>query len=59
MTPETFIATLKHDRGMIKIKIVSLSGRRGALQQLIAVEGCPESAIVQLTKKTERTQKNQ
>ncbi len=50
MTPETFIAILKHDKGTVKIKVVSLSGRRGALQQLTAVEGCPESAV-QLTKK--------
>lgn len=48
MTIETYIATLKHDTGKIRLKVVSLHGTQGAIQQITAVEGCPERAIIKL-----------
>lgn len=48
MTIETYIATLKHDKGKARVKVVSLSGEQGAIQQITAVEGCPERAIIKL-----------
>lgn len=48
MTIETYIATLKHDKGTARVKVVSLSGEQGAIQQITAVERCPERAIIKL-----------
>lgn len=48
MTIETYIATLKHDKGTARIKVVSLSGEQGAIQQITAIEGCPDRAIIKL-----------
>lgn len=48
MTIETYIATLKHDKGTASVKVVSLSGEQGEIQQITAVEGCPERAIIKL-----------
>jgi len=47
---ETYIATLKHDNGTVRLKVISLSGAKGAIQQITAVEGCPQSAIVKIVK---------
>ena len=47
---ETFIATLRHDKGTARLKIVSLSGEQGAINQITATEGCPERAIIKLKK---------
>ncbi|MVZ64170.1 hypothetical protein [Sphingobacterium humi] len=50
MITETYQATLKHDTGMIWVKVVSLSGERGAIQQITTAEHCPECAIIKLKK---------
>lgn len=50
MIIETYRATLKHDTGMIRVKVVSLSGERGAIQQITTAEHCPECAIIKLKK---------
>lgn len=47
---ETYKATLKHDTGKVTLTIVSLSGKQGAIQQITAVEDCPECAIVDIVK---------
>lgn len=50
MIIETYRATLKHDTGMIRIKVISLSGEKGAIQQITTAEHCPECAIIKLKK---------
>ncbi len=47
---KTYIATLKHDKGTAKLKVVSLSGITGAIEQITAVAGCPPSAIIKFKK---------
>ncbi len=47
----TYVATIRHDDGEFKIRVVSLSGRKGAIQQITTAEKCPECAIVKLEKK--------
>lgn len=47
---KTYIATLSHDNGKAKIRIVSLSGKKGAISQIMAAESCPASAILKLKK---------
>lgn len=55
MTIETYIVTLKHDRGRTRLKVVSLNGEQGAKEQIMAAEGCPESAIVKMKKINSKT----
>lgn len=50
MKAETFIATIKHDNGTFRLKVVSLNGKQGALQQITTTEGCPECAIVDIVR---------
>ena len=50
MTIEIYEATLKHDTGTTMLRVISLSGKQGAIQQITAVEGCPECAIVDIVK---------
>lgn len=50
MKIEIFVATIRHDNGIVKLKVVSLNGKGGAIQQITAIEGCPKSAIVDLVK---------
>jgi hypothetical protein len=50
VTLETYIVTLKHEKGTVKIKVVSLSGEHGARRQVTSAEGCPECAIMQVKK---------
>lgn len=50
MILETFVATIKHDDGKFRLRVVSLNGEKGAIQQITAVEHCPECAIVKLVK---------
>ena len=45
----TYIAILSHDRGRSKIKVVSLSGKKGAIKMIMAMENCPRSAIASIT----------
>ena len=45
---EIYKATLKHDTGKVTLTVVSLSGKQRAIQQITAVEGCPECAIVDI-----------
>lgn len=35
---------------MIRIKVISLSGEKGAIQQVTTAEHCPECAIIKLKK---------
>ena len=48
MTIEIYEATLKHDTGTTMLRVISLSGKQRAIQQITAVEGCPECAIVDI-----------
>ena len=48
MTIGIYKATLKHDTGTTTLRVVSLSGKQGAIQQITTVEGCPECAIVDI-----------
>lgn len=50
MKAETFIATIKHDNETIRLKVVSLHGKQGAIQQITTAEDCPESAIMDIVK---------
>ena len=50
MKVETFIATIKHNNGTVNLKVVSLNGKQGAIQQITTVEGCPECAITEIVK---------
>jgi hypothetical protein len=43
-------ATLTHDNGKIKLNVVSLSGKQGAIKQIMVSEKCPESAITKIKK---------
>lgn len=45
-----FIVTVKNDKGTAKLKVVSLSGKQGAIKQIIASENCPENAILKIVK---------
>jgi len=50
MILETFKLTLKHDTGFFKVKVTSLSGEQGAIQQVMACESCPIGAIIRIKK---------
>lgn len=50
MTIEIYEATLKHDTGTTMLRVFSLSGKQGAIQQITTTEGCPECAIVDIVK---------
>lgn len=51
ITVETYIATLQHDKGRIRLQVVSMSGKQGAIRQIMAIENCPLSAIIGLQMK--------
>ncbi len=42
---KSFIVTLKHDKGKVRIKTIA-SDEADAKQKVCNAEGCPESAIV-------------
>ena len=50
MTIGIYKATLKHDTGKTTLRVVSLSRKQGAIQQITTTEGCPECAIVDIVK---------
>ncbi|WP_343642354.1 hypothetical protein [Chryseobacterium sp.] len=50
MKIEIYVATVQHDKGQTKLRVVSLSGKQGAIQQITALENCPECAITTITK---------
>lgn len=50
MKMEIFMATVQHDNGTVKFKVIFLNGRDGTIQQITAIEGCHKSAIVGLAK---------
>ena len=50
MTIEIYEATLKHDTGTTMLRVISLSGKQGAIKQITTAEGCPECAIVDIVK---------
>ena len=42
-------AVVQHDKGKVTFIVTTLSGgRRDAIAQIMAIEGCPERAIVKL-----------
>jgi len=45
----TYIVTLKHDYGKIKIQVVALTFNR-AINIIMKTEGCPENAIQSIKK---------
>lgn len=55
MVLETYRITVKHDNGKARFIVVSLHGEKGAEEQVMAVEGCPESAIVKIRKINSKT----
>jgi len=44
---KTYIARVKHDRGTIQLKVTART-KKGAINQIIAVEGCPRRAIIDI-----------
>ena len=48
MTIEIYEATMKHDTGTTMLRVISLSGKQGAIQQITIAEGCPKYAIVDI-----------
>jgi hypothetical protein len=50
MVLETFKIKLKHDTGFFTVKLTSLSGKQGAIEQVMACEGCPIGAIIRIKK---------
>ncbi|WP_126652179.1 hypothetical protein [Chryseobacterium aureum] len=50
MKIEIYVATVQHDKGKTKFRVVSLSGKEGAIEQVKTLENCPESAIIAVTK---------
>ena len=50
MKMEIVRATVKNDSGTAKLKVVSLSGKHGAIKQIITSENCPECAILKIVK---------
>lgn len=41
---------LSSDSGKVTLKVVSLSGKKGALKTVLAMENCPPSAIISIVK---------
>lgn len=50
MILETYRATVTHDKGIVRFRVVSLSGKKGAIEQIMAAEGCPRRAIIKIIK---------
>ncbi len=50
MVLETFIITVKHDKGITRFRVVSLNGEKEAKEQVMAMELCPERAIIKIRK---------
>jgi hypothetical protein len=48
MEIKTYRATLKHDKGKVKLRVTSLSGEEGAIEMIMAVENCPRCAIIKI-----------
>ncbi|WP_343606256.1 hypothetical protein [Fluviicola sp.] len=42
----SYVATVRHDSGTVRLTGVTMSGHRGAVLQVMAIEGCPECAII-------------
>jgi hypothetical protein len=49
-----YSATVAHDKGKSKFKVVSLNGREGAINIIMAMEQCPRSAISKIIQIKER-----
>ena len=45
---KTFIATLEHDNGTVKIKVTA-SSRKAAKTMIMSAENCPSRAIISIT----------
>jgi len=44
----TYCSTLKHDHGCFHIEVTTNSDQQGAIDQIMARENCPRSAIVEM-----------
>lgn len=38
MIIETYIATLQHDKGRVRLQVASMRGKQGAIQQIMAIK---------------------
>lgn len=43
-----YLALLQHDHGRLWLKVYGAGSREGAIQILMAAEGCPRRAILRL-----------
>jgi hypothetical protein len=50
MKVKIYSATVAHDNGKSTFKVVSLTGKEGAIKTIMAIENCPRSAIKKITK---------
>jgi hypothetical protein len=48
--------TLKHDRGIIRIRTTS-SSKQAAINKVCMAEGCPESAVIKIEAVSVRTRR--
>lgn len=53
---KTYYAKLRHDHGTVRMRIRAFN-RAGALDALMAAEGCPNRSIVKITEEKRRTEK--
>lgn len=59
MKVRRYKAVVRHDMGRCTFVVTSLSGgRRSAIAQIMAAEGCPECAIVKLNLIKNKVHKN-
>jgi hypothetical protein len=49
MEVSTFQVVLRHDHGIKRLVVTSLSGEQGAVAQVMGAEDCPRSAILKIT----------
>lgn len=59
MELQTYRATLKHDHGKFRLRVVSLSGEEGAIQMIMAAERCPRRAIIKIKELKPRKRRKQ
>jgi len=50
MEAQQFRIILEHDKGMLRLLVTSTNGIKGAMDQVMTAENCPERAIVQITR---------
>ena len=50
-----YIARLKHDRGIVYLKVTART-KKSAIAQIMAYEGCPRRAIIEIWEQAVRVQ---